>query len=336
MKKMNPIRSLLLAAVLATFVFAFTFPAAVFAEPTSDDVTKEVLDLNGNVVDEDDAEDADDAALTTGTAAEDADDAEEAHPLLPAARQKQLVEDEADLLTDAEEASLLEKLEEISARHNCDVAVVTVDELDGKSATAFADDYYDYNGYGYGDNHDGILLLVSMAQRDWAISTTGSAIEAFTDKGLQYMADEFLPYLSNGNYLAGFESYAELCDQFLTQAENGEPYDVHNMPGEGEHEMPGAAETAGMGALAFAGASAVTGLSRRRKLAQMKPVRRQMRADSYVKEDGVDIHSRGEHFLHNHVVATPIQRDHDDHDGGGSSTHFGSSGVSHGGASGKF
>ena len=41
----------------------------------------------------------------------------------------------------------------------------------GKTAEAYADDYYDYNGYGYGENDDGLLLLVSMGEREWAITT---------------------------------------------------------------------------------------------------------------------------------------------------------------------
>ena len=89
--------------------------------------------------------------------------------------------DEADLLTDEEEADILEQLDEISERQECDVAVVTVDGLDGKSAMEYADDFYDYNGYGFGEEKDGILLLVSMEERDWYISTCGFGITALTD-----------------------------------------------------------------------------------------------------------------------------------------------------------
>lgn len=58
------------------------------------------------------------------------------------------VVDDAGLLTDSEENSLNETLKEISNRQNCQVVVVTTNSLDGKSAEAYADDYYDYNGYG--------------------------------------------------------------------------------------------------------------------------------------------------------------------------------------------
>ena len=80
--------------------------------------------------------------------------------------------DDADLLTDHEEAVLLSELDEISERQRMDIVVVTTDSLEGKSAMEYADDFYDYNGYGFGNSRDGVLLLISMEDRDWWLSTT--------------------------------------------------------------------------------------------------------------------------------------------------------------------
>ena len=38
--------------------------------------------------------------------------------------------------------------------------------FDGKTAQAYADDYYDYNGYGYGENDDGILLPSQYGRKE--------------------------------------------------------------------------------------------------------------------------------------------------------------------------
>lgn len=85
------------------------------------------------------------------------------------------------------------------------MAIVTVNSLDGKTAQAYADDYYDYNGYGYGENDDGILLLISMGERKWAISTYGYChLTAFTDAGISYISNEFQRKLSSGKYASGF------------------------------------------------------------------------------------------------------------------------------------
>ncbi len=100
--------------------------------------------------------------------------------------------DQADLLTDSEESALSDRLDEISERHQFDVVVVTVDSLEGETAVVYADDFYDYNGYGFGDERDGILLLISMEERDWCISTTGYGITAFTDAGQAYISERFV------------------------------------------------------------------------------------------------------------------------------------------------
>ena len=49
--------------------------------------------------------------------------------------------DGADYLTDAEEAAILNKLDDISTRLGMEVVIVTVPQLDGEDITAFADDF---------------------------------------------------------------------------------------------------------------------------------------------------------------------------------------------------
>ena len=99
-----------------------------------------------------------------------------------------------------------------------DIVVVTTDSLEGYTPQEYADNVFDYCGYGVGDNRDGLLLLVSIEDNDWHISTSGYAITAFTDAGIEYMSEQFLPYLSDGEYYKAFSTYADLCDQFITQA----------------------------------------------------------------------------------------------------------------------
>ena len=88
---------------------------------------------------------------------------------------KDRVVDDADLLSDSEEKALREKLEEIRVRQKMDIVIVTVNTLNGATLVDYADDTYDYNGYGYGNNRDGLLLLINMENRDWYISTKSEA-----------------------------------------------------------------------------------------------------------------------------------------------------------------
>ena len=240
------------------------------------------------------------------------------------------LKDEAGLLSDDEADSLLAQLDEISERQNCDVIVVTVASLDGKTAESYADDYFDFNGYGLGQDRDGILLLLSMEDRDWAISTHGFAITAFTDAGQSYMTDHFLSYISDGEYAQGFQKYAELCDQFLTQAKEGEPYDTDNLP---------------KGSVAFVWlpidiviGCIIAFFRAQGKKKRLKTVRKKVSARDYIVQGSLKARTNREILLNSVVSSRDISSsDNSSSDsGGGSSTHTSSSGETHGGSSGKF
>ena len=240
------------------------------------------------------------------------------------------LKDEAGLLNEDEADSLLAQLDEISERQNCDVIVVTVASLDGKTAESYADDYFDFNGYGLGQDRDGILLLLSMEDRDWAISTHGFAITAFTDAGQSYMTDHFLSYISDGEYAQGFQKYAELCDQFLTQAKEGEPYDTDNLP---------------KGSVAFVWlpidiviGCIVAFFRAQGKKKRLKTVRKKVSARDYIVQGSLKARTNREILLNRTVSSRDISSsDNSSSDsGGGSSTHTSSSGETHGGSSGKF
>lgn len=147
--------------------------------------------------------------------------------------------DRAHLLSDSQAEALSKRLAEIGTAYRCDVVVVTVNSLEGKTAEAYADDWFDYHGYGYGAtptangttvNGDGILLLVSMEDRDYWVSTSGYAIKAFTDYGIQeYLEPMFLTYLSSGDYGEALDRFADGCSELLKMARDGDPYDCFHI-----------------------------------------------------------------------------------------------------------
>lgn len=237
------------------------------------------------------------------------------------------VVDGADLLNDAEEEDLRDLFEEISERQEVDVVLVTVDSLEGKKPRDYADDFYDANGYGYGSDADGILLLISMEERDYWISTTGYGIDVFTDAGIAYIAEQFLPDLSDGRYFDAFVIFGKQCDAFITQANKGEPYDEGNMPKEAFDWKLSILVSLGVGALiAFLTTAVLRG--------QLKSVIRQKGADNYFMQDSFAITNSKDWILYKDVKMT--RRSSSSGSSGGSSTHTGSSGSSHGGGGGKF
>lgn len=227
--------------------------------------------------------------------------------------------DNGELLTDAEATQLEKKLDEISTRHGLDIVVVTVDSTGGKTPETFADDWFDYNDYG----KDGILLLVSMEYSDWHISTTGYGIKVVTDAGLEYMSEHFLPMLSDGEYADAFHTFADLCDEFVAQANTGDPYDTHNLPKEPFNVVLTFIISLGIGLVA---ALIVTGPMKR----ELKSVRKQLKADAYVNSGSLKLTNAQDLFLYTKVIKTERPQS------SGSSTHTSSSGNTHGGGGGKF
>lgn len=69
-----------------------------------------------------------------------------------------------------------------------------------------------------------------MEDNDWYISTCGYGITAFTDAGIEYIGEQIVPYLSDKDFAGAFEAYITLCDEFITQARTGKPYDIGSFP----------------------------------------------------------------------------------------------------------
>lgn len=234
--------------------------------------------------------------------------------------------DGADLLTEGEEAALLSKLDEISVRQRTDVAVVTAYTLGGKTPAEYAGDFYDNNGFGFGDGKDGVLLLVSMEDRDWYILTNGFGNTAVTADGIEYISNSITHYLSNEEYAQAFGTYAELCDEFFAQAQSVEPYGEGNMPKESFNVLFSLCISAALG---FAVAFISTGIMR----GKLKTVRHQPAASNYIKDGSMNVTECRDLYLYSHISRIPRPKESGS---GGSRTHISHSGASRGGGGGKF
>jgi len=240
-------------------------------------------------------------------------------------RQLPRLVDTAGLLTIEQAERLLKKLDDVSERQNFDVIIITVDSLKGYKATEFADDAFDYYDFGMGDSRDGILLLISMEERDWAISTHGYGITVFTDAGQKYMVDSFIGYISKGNYYKGFDKFVDLADKFITQAKTGTPYDINNLPKKPMSPVWILISILGGAFIALI----ITGAMR----SSLKSVSKQRGASNYIVSTVMSPFANKDLFLYSVVTkkAKPKEKSK-----GGSSIHKSSSGRTHGGSYGKF
>ena len=179
-----------------------------------------------------------------------------------------------------------------------------------------------------GEGDDGVMLVISMEERDWYVTTYGFGIKACTDYGIDKMADKFTPYLSKANYYEAFSIYAERCDDYITQAKNGKPFTRSDVL-----DLDEIAEKAFISVvIALIVAFCVTAKLK----AELKPVAPQRSASNYQRPNSLNITGGHETFLFKNVSKVKIQSSSSGGRSGGSRTHRSSSGRSHGGRGGKF
>jgi uncharacterized protein len=244
---------------------------------------------------------------------------------LPAFASQTYLNDGANLLDESEAEEVETALSDASSKYDFVIAVVTTDSLGGKSAMEYADDYYDET---YGNSTDGCVLLVSMEDRDYWISTAAGGITKITDSGIDYLEDNFVYLLSGGDYAGAFKKYSGEVEYLLNYYnEEGIAYDSYSgNQSESEFNF-----TMWIGIALLIGLiiSLVILLNMRSK---MKSVRFNDSARSYVDNASLILTRNVDVFVNKTITKVLIQSDND---GGGSSVHMGSGGF-HGGGGGKF
>ena len=133
--------------------------------------------------------------------------------------------DAADLLSADQEEDLLQRLDQVSEELQCDVVIVTMESCGGHSPDAVIEAFYDEYGYGVGTDRDGVVLMLSMAERDWRILCNGYAAQAITPDERDDMGDHILDELSSGEYYEAFMEFTSLCRYEIEGERNGVPFD---------------------------------------------------------------------------------------------------------------
>ncbi len=225
-------------------------------------------------------------------------DVESAEKTLP------LVVDNADLLTDDEESKLTSKLNTITEEHNTNVVVLTVTDLEGKSAEAYADDYYDYNGYKESDG--GVLVLFKPGEdgeRKLHITTHGTAIKEFSDSTIEDILYAMKDLLVAEDYYSAFNLYADKCDEALKPASVPLVW------------IP----------ICLAIGFVLSLIISKIVASSLRPVRKQQNATNYVRKGSMIVTNGQDVFMYRNLKRTAIEKDDD------TSTHTSSSGENHGG-----
>lgn len=143
--------------------------------------------------------------------------------------------DEAGLFSEEETEKLETRIQEVRNSQNADLAVLTVKNAEGKTAEAYADDFYDSHGLGVGDDASGILLSIDMDNRELYISTCGYAARVMTDARVEKVLDAAYGQVADGSYADGA---LEAVGQIETYLKMGVPAGQYTqVRGEKKHTL---------------------------------------------------------------------------------------------------
>lgn len=254
------------------------------------------------------------------------------------------VVDDAGLFTSAEISEMEEIIGRIREEEQMDVVVVTSYDVKtnrderGSNSQSFADDYYDSNGYGVGEDKAGLLYLIDMHNRVPVISTAGTMIDYITDHRLEELFDCSYEDLAAGRYGRSTITLLNRLETFLRQGREEGSFRYDKETG---RRLTGVYNTLTGGELLVA---ALCGLGVALALALTVISRYSLKGNTYrynpVKNCQVAWVEQQDTFLRQTVARVPHgDGNHGGHGGGGggmgSGVHTSSGGVSHGGGVGR-
>lgn len=253
----------------------------------------------------------------------------------PLGQGSQRVFDNARLMSKSEIDKLEGTIALLKKQYPMDFVILTSNDVQAGRSQAFADDFYDSNGFGMGDDASGILLLIDISNRECTVSSSGQMIRYVTDSRLNTLLDSVASHLSGGKYADA--AYAALV-QLSVYLANGIPGGQYNQDEQGniDRYVKPKAVTLTEAAIAL-----LVGLLSGAALFFSVRHAYAMKGSAYKydlnKNTTVNVTGATDVFLRTQVTRTPKASSSGGGGiGGRSSTHSSSSGRVHGGGSRRF
>ena len=226
--------------------------------------------------------------------------------------------DLSDQLSYEEWAELEARAADISQRHGCGVYAAFVDDFTeyGGGNDVYKTTYQLYHAseLGMGADRDGIIILLSMDDRDYAMFVYGDHAEyAFDRYGQKELEDAFLGYFGDNDWYGGVSHYLDTCDEYLTRAEEGKPVRKNTLP---------------MYIIVVAASCAIAGGICLMLKWQMKTVHQKAEANEYVAAGGLNLTKQYDRYTHTTETRRKIHDDSDSDSGTSSCSGGGGSGRS--------
>lgn len=202
------------------------------------------------------------------------------------------------ILTDEQNAQMEAEAERISLQYGCGIYVVAVDDYQnygsGGVFDVAAEIYHEYT-LGEGEGRNGIILLLSMKARDYAIFVYGADAEyAFNEYGLVKLEDEFLDDFAQNRWFDGVSDYIDTCENYLELAKEGKPVSKSKGPAI---------------AIVVAGSMVIALIVCLVMNSGMKNVSKQVSAVQYISGDGLQLSKERDIYSHTTETRTKIEKE---------------------------
>ena len=209
-----------------------------------------------------------------------------------------------------EVAEINSHLESVSKAHNTGVYLAVVDDYTdyGSNIEQATENIFEMNNFGVGGDKSGIMLTLSMSERDYYVLIHGDdAHYAFSDFAIEVLESEFLDDFGNDDYYAGFRDFGYSTDAILSMADDGTPLDKESDP-----------TYTGLKWLVSLVIGVIVGFLIAAAIrSRMNNVAERAEAAEYVEERGIDINNRQDRFTHITTVRHRIKSDDDDNHSSG-------------------
>jgi len=249
---------------------------------------------------------------------------------VPVFSQERVV-DNAGLLSQNEIQRLTSLISSIASEHNFDLVIVLENSINGADPSAYADDFFDNKGFGYGSGRDGAILLQVIDTRDIVVSTSGRGIALFGSRAENKIFNDAIQYLSAENYFAAYNSFLTNWNQILVNADES---GVNNEPGVNVVQKYHVVFLVAAWLIAFLiGLICVSSMK-----SKMNNVFAKTQAAGYIVQDSLKFNVKNDQFLYSTVAKVPRASSSSSGGGGsrGVATRVSSSGRSHGGGGRKY
>ena len=229
--------------------------------------------------------------------------------------------DKAGLLTAQEKANLMTLITSAAANYNFDLVIVTEKNIGSSAPREYADNFFDKNRYGLGQNRDGALFLLVTDSRDYWFSTSGRGVNILTSAASNRLESGVLKNLRENDFNGAFQSFLLDWENFLDLDAKGMSYNFFQQ------------WNIVLVSIAWVIAFIIGLIIVQIWKSGMNSALAQTQAAAYVVPGSLEFNEKKDSFLFSTVTKTKLENQTSS---SGQRVHTGSSGMGHGGRGGKY